>query len=127
MDKQNQMAAVAVGCALLNVILNLMLIPPLSYLGAGIATIATETVLFGLYFYLVSRYLCHVPLHRIAAKSIAACLAMALFIHFCSGINLAGLIASAAPLYFAVLYLLSGFTEEDRELIGKLILRRRGQ
>lgn len=125
MDKQNQMAIVAGGCALLNIILNLILIPHFSYIGAGVATIVTETILFGLYFYLVSKYVSILPLHKIIAKPLIACFTMALFIHFCSAINLAALIIAAAVLYFVVLYLIKGFTEEDRKLIGKLIRRQR--
>lgn len=123
-DKQNRMAAAAVGCALLNVVLNLLLIPRFSYSGAAIATIATESVLLGLYFYFVSRYLYRLPLHKVVVKPLIACLAMALFVYFCGGINLAALIISAALLYFAVLYLIKGFTREDRELIGKIVFFR---
>ena len=126
MNKQNQMIIVAGGCALINIILNLILIPYFSYIGAGIATIATETVLFGLYFYLVSKYLCRLPLHKIIAKPLIACSAMALFIYFCSEVNLAVLIISAVVLYFVVFYLIKGFTEEDWKLIGKLVHRQSG-
>ncbi|KAF5417598.1 MAG: putative flippase AglR [Candidatus Methanophagaceae archaeon] len=121
MNKQNQMATVAGGCALINIILNLILIPHFSYIGAGVATIVTETILFGLYFYLVSKYLSVLPLHKIIAKPLIACSAMAFFINFCSEVNLAVLVISSAVLYFVVFYLIKGFTEEDRKLIGKMV------
>lgn len=121
LDKQNQIAAVAGGCALINIILNLILIPPFSYIGAGIATIVTETVLFGAYFYVVSKYLYRLPLHKVIAKPVVACLVMALFVYFYSGINLAVLIISAAALYLGVLYLIKGFSQEDINLLKRAI------
>ncbi|RLG23827.1 hypothetical protein DRN77_03705 [Methanosarcinales archaeon] len=121
MNKQNQMAAIVGGCALLNIILNLILIPSLSYIGAGIATIITEIVLFMLYFYFVSKYLYRLSLHKIIARPLIACSAMVMFIHFCGEIGLAVLIISAAVLYAVVLCLIGGFDEEDRKLIDDLI------
>jgi len=119
LDKQNQIPAIAGGCALINIILNLILIPPFSYIGAGIATIVTETVLFVAYFHVVSKYLYRLPFHKIVAKPVVACLVMALFVHFCSGINLVLLILSAAVLYFGVLYLLKEFSQEDINLLKR--------
>ena len=121
MNRQNQWAAAAVGCAVINVILNLILIPRFSYIGAGIATITAETFLFGVSFYFVSRYLYRLPFHKIIAKPLIACSVMAVFIHFCGGLNLAALIISAALLYFALLYLMKGFTREDIDLFRQVI------
>ena len=126
MNKQNQMAAIAGGCAVINVILNLIVIPSFSYVGAGLATIATETILFGLYFYLVSKYLCKLPLHKIIVKPLVACATMAAFIYFCSGINLAVLIISAAVVYFAMLYIVKGISREDIDLIKEVLKMSKG-
>ena len=120
-DKQNQMAAAGGGCAVINVILNLILIPHFSYIGAGIATIATETILFGLYFYFVSKYLYKLPFHKVIAKPLIACSAMVLVIYFCSGINLFILIISAAVVYFVMLFLLKEFSREDINLLKQAI------
>jgi len=121
MDKQNQMAVVAAGCALINVILNIILIPRFSYIGAGIATLATETVLFGLYFYLVSKYLCKLPLHKIVARPMVACAIMAAFVCLFYGMNLGLLVVLAAALYFVVLYLTRGFTADDLDLLKEIL------
>lgn len=121
MDKEKQLAAVAGACAVMNVLLNLALIPSLSYVGAGIATIATETILLGAYFYLVSKYLYRLPMRKTVAKPLIACAIMAVFVYFCSGINLAALIVSAAVLYFVMLYLLKEFSQEDIDLLKQAI------
>ena len=122
-DKQNQLAVATGLSALINVILNLILIPPFSYVGAAVATIITETVLFGMYFYFVSKYLYRLPLHKMIISPLIACVAMAIFIHFCNGINLAALIIAASVIYFVVLYLTKGLSSEDIELLKQLIRR----
>ena len=120
-NKQNQVAIAAGVCAVINVILNIILIPYFSYIGAAIATIATETVLCGLYFYFVSKYLHRMPLHKLIIKPLIACSAMVLLIYFCGGINVAVLVISAALLYFVVLYLIKGFSKEDFDLLRQAL------
>ena len=121
MNRQNQMAVAAGTCALMNVILNLVLIPRFSYVGAGIATLATETVLVGLYFYFVSKYLYRPPLHKIVVKPMIACTLMALFVYFCQSLNLAVLIILAVVIYFVMLYLMKGFSKEDMDILKQVI------
>ena len=121
MNKQNILAITCGVCALVNVVLNLILIPNFSYIGAGIATIVTETVLLVLYFYFVSKYLYWLPLHKIILKPMVACALMAIFIYFLSNINLAVIIVSSAILYFIVLYILRWFSPEDFSLISQAI------
>ncbi len=117
MDRQNQMAIVAGSCAVCNVIFNAILIPSFSYIGAAVATIITETILLGAYFYLVSKYLYLLPLHKVIVKPAIACLVMAVFVHFCTWSNLAVVIISAAVLYFAVFFVIKGFSSEDINLM----------
>ncbi len=120
-NRENQIVVAGVICAILNVILNLILIPHFSYIGAAIATVVTLTVLFGLNLYFVSKYLYRLPLHRIAIKPILAAAVMAIFIYFSSGLNLVTIIIIAVVIYFAVLFIIKGFTKEDRDLIAKII------
>ncbi len=40
----------AIICAFFNIIINLMLIPPFGFLGAALATLLTEIILFVIYF-----------------------------------------------------------------------------
>ncbi|KAF5411571.1 MAG: hypothetical protein C5S47_03530 [Candidatus Methanogasteraceae archaeon] len=120
-NRQNRMAVIVGGCALLNIILNLILIPGFSYIGAAIATLITETVLFLAYFYVISKYLYKLPLHRIVMRPLIATTVTALFIQLCSGLNLIVVIISATALYLVVLYLIGGFDKDDRRLLSALI------
>jgi len=120
-NRQNRMAVIVGGCALLNIVLNLILIPGFSYIGAAIATLITETVLFLAYFYVISKYLYKLPLHRIVMRPLIATAVTALFIQLCSGLNLIVIIVSATVLYLVVLYRIGGFDKDDRRLLSALI------
>ena len=113
MDRQNEMAILLGITALVNVILNLILIPPLSYVGAAIATIITETALVGLYVYFLSKHFYTLPFHKIMIGPVIASLVMGIFLHFCGSINLFMLITLAATLYFVILYLIGSLSKED--------------
>ena len=121
LGKQNRMAVIAGCTALINVILNLFLIPSFSYVGAAIATITTEVFIIVLYLYLTSRYLYTIPIHKIIAKPICACAVMGLYIYQFNEIGLILQVIIAIILYFGSLYLLRGFSDEDISLFKKLI------
>ncbi|MFC2002763.1 flippase [Chloroflexota bacterium] len=123
MDKQNKMTVVIGITALINIILNLILIPHFNYVGAAIATITAEAVLFSAYFYLVSDYLTRLRLEKIIIQPLIACAIMAVFIHFYNEMNLALLTIAAGVIYFAVLYLAKGISPEDVNLFKQLIRR----
>lgn len=121
-NKQKVMAAVAGFSALLNIALNLTLIPHLSYVGAAIATLITETILFIIYLYLVSKHLRTFFLHKLIMKPLIASLFMGFFIYFCPSMNLFLIIAISIILYFIVLCIIGGFSDSDKELVKKLFM-----
>lgn len=122
-NKQYVMAVIAGCTALINVVLNLFLIPWLSYTGAAIATIAAEGFLLVAYFYLTSRNFHSISLQKIILKPILACVIMGLFVYTFHNFNLILIILIAASLYFVVLYLVKGFSKEDISLFKQLIIK----
>jgi len=116
MEKQKVVALIAGSCVLINIAINLILIPSFSYVGAAIATIFTETILLGLYFHFVSIYMYRIDLLKLAIKPSIACLSMAIFIYYFKFINLIAVIFLAAFFYFTVLLLLKTFTEDEIHL-----------
>jgi len=122
-DKQKQMIVIAGCTALINIILNLILIPPFSYIGAAIATIVAEGFLIISYLYLNHRYLCMICIHKTIAKPIYACAMMGLFIYQFNEINLVFLIIVAIILYFGSLYLLKGLSNEEISLFKQILKR----
>ena len=99
MDKQNHMAATVGIFALVNVIFNLILIPHFSYVGSAIATLITEGTLLIVYYFLVSKYLKHLPLLKIIISPVIASVLMAVFVYYYKNINLVLLIIISAAIY----------------------------
>ena len=122
--KQNQMVFIAGSTALINVALNLLLIPSFSYVGAAIATIAAEGYLLALYMYVNSRNSYSIPLNKIIIKPVIACIVMGIFLSLFNSINLVLEIAIAIVLYFGSLLLIKGFSNDDLILFSKLIKRK---
>jgi len=120
-DRQNEMAVAAAITAVVNVIINLVLIPYLSYVGAAIATVSSELILFGIYFYLVSKHIHLLPIHKMLVKPIIALIVMSLFIIFFNWLGLFLLVILGAIIYFSVLYLIRGISKEDISLIRQII------
>jgi len=120
MNKQKLFTyAVGIG-ALINIILNLMLIPSLSLYGAAIATLITQIAVFSVLFYFNYKSLGSINF-RFAIKSIVATIFMSLVILTLDKFNLAIIIAVSAAVYFAVFYLIKGFSEEDKEILSRII------
>jgi O-antigen/teichoic acid export membrane protein len=122
-DKQNIMALVAGSTALINVILNLLLIPQYSYIGAAIATITAEGFLLISYLYLNVKYIHGIPFHKIIFKPMIACGVMGLFLLQITEINLFVQIFLSIIIYCFILFLLKGFTSEDISMFKRIINR----
>jgi len=110
-------------CAIVNITLNLILIPILSYNGAAIATVVTYAVLFAASFYFVSKYLQVLPIHKILVKPVISGLMMATFIFYFIDLNIFLLVLLAGIVYLLALLVLKTFSKEDIDLFKKAIKR----
>ena len=118
MEKTNA-KIVAFGVSL-NVLLNFILIPRYSYIGASVATIAAEVAFFVLAYYAISRRLGTLPILRIVSKPLVSSLVMAGALYTLKDVaSLFLLIPLGAVLYFGTLFLIRGFTKEDFDLFKK--------
>ena len=111
--------------ALANVILNLILIPKFSYIGASIATVITEfsALMFGIVVCSNLGYgLSKKNLIGLSKITIAS-LSMSIFIVCLRDLNLLFLILLSAGFYFFILYLLSWFEEVDIEIVRSIVSR----
>jgi O-antigen/teichoic acid export membrane protein len=115
---KEKIVAVSTGIgAILNVVLNLFLIPIMSYVGASITTVITEIILFVLLFYFVSTYLYRLPLLKVTAKTIAAGVVMGICIYYIQSFNVLIVVAIAIVIYFLALVSFGGISKEDITLI----------
>lgn len=109
--------------ALLNLALNFLLIPKFSYMGAGIATLISEIILFILTFAFVSKYFHAFNVFKILYKPLIASAVMAAVIIFLNT-NMFILIFTGAVTYFLILFLFRAFDEGDYLLMKRLIKSR---
>ncbi|MBI2134224.1 flippase [Candidatus Woesearchaeota archaeon] len=106
--------------AILNIIINLILIPKYSYLGAAIATVATELIVLVLLFDQAQKSGYRISILRTLIKPTIAALAMTALILMIKQQNIIVIIPAAAITYFAILLLIKGIGKEDIEMFIKL-------
>jgi O-antigen/teichoic acid export membrane protein len=110
-------------CMVINVALNLMIIPVYSYIGASVTTVATELLSLALYFILCSRigYGITKPMLLNVVKISIASLAMGVFIIYAFNVSLIPLIIVSAAFYLVLLYVIGVFGNEDIKLLLSII------
>ncbi len=111
-------------CTISNVVMNIILIPKYSYIGAATATIVSGLVAFVLYFYFVSKLVSRIQAHELIIKPVIASGVMASFLIFLGDISLILLVPVATVVYFAVLILLKAFSKDDLNLLKQVVGRR---
>jgi len=106
-----------------NIILNLLVIPGYSYVGASYVMIATELTTFSICFYYASKNLCFIRLHRLLLKPLLGSFVMAVVVYYLRPINLFIIVGVAVWVYFATLLALRTFTKQDVSVIKSIIGR----
>jgi O-antigen/teichoic acid export membrane protein len=109
---------------IVNVVINLVLIPQYSYVGASIAILITEFIALVLFFFLAERgHYVHekTELASIVLRIIGASAIMGLFIAYIENLNLIFIIVSASLLYFVTLYIVKVIEKKDILLIKSIV------
>ena len=109
---------------IVNVAINLVLIPKFSYVGASVAILITEVIALVVLFLLAERdryVLKKTELANIVLKIVGASAIMGLFIAYLQNLNLILVIVSASLLYFGTLYVVKGIEKEDIMLIKSIV------
>jgi len=109
--------------ALFNIVLNAVMIPYLSYIGAGIATVLSEVFLYFVFIYFINKHYKKLELHKQFIKPLVAALMMGGFVFYFKDANLFLLIILAALVYFVILYALKTFTQEDKDIFKQVVKR----
>ena len=124
LNRQIIVAKVTGSCALLNVLLNVILIPRYSYIGASITTVMTEFIALSLVFIWSLRIgygLSSKKLMGTMAKILIASAIMGVFILYLRDLTLWGLVPLSALLYFVALYIIRGIDREDILLLRQVV------
>jgi len=109
-------------CALLNVALNLILIPHLSYQGAAIATVVTELVSMCIMIYYLPQYVSKLKLiYEIRAPFIATSFMFIFLLFTYDHFNSLFVVVISTMVYFISIYIFGGIDKDDKRLLSKLI------
>lgn len=123
-NKQRTLMILTFLGAILNVILNFILIPLLSYNGAAIATVATELFVGTLMLFSIRKVqYFSVLFSDVILKSLIAGSIMGIFILIFKNYTLITLIIFSAILYFTALYIVNGLEKEDINLFDQVLKR----
>jgi O-antigen/teichoic acid export membrane protein len=122
-NRQN-LRTVCVGLgAMFNIVLNAVMIPYLSYIGASIATVLSEVFLYIVFIYLISKHYKKLELHKHFIKPLIASLMMGGFVFYFKGANLLLLVVLAGLVYIVMLIMLKTFTQEDKDIFKQIVKR----
>lgn len=130
LNKQILVTFIAAVCAVINVMLNIFLIPALSYKGASIATLTTEFAALAFLSLLSNKIGYGITGERMADmlwRTVAAVTVMGIFVFYFRNLTLWILIPAAALLYFAVLFIIKGVDEEDTRILKQIIPNQRNK
>jgi len=119
-NKQNLLLKLTFVGVILNIILNLILIPHFSYIGASLVTVITEIIGLALSFYFLSKFICKIQIHKIVVKPAVASIILTLLI-LQLNMNLFWSLIIAIISYFTLLVLLKTFSREDFEIFRSII------
>lgn len=118
-------------CVIINIVLNLLLIPEYSYNGASIATVITELVLMLMSFYFISKSISVSALMSsmkvLLIKSSVSCIIMGLVVYFMNAftnINVFLTIISGALFYGLSLVVLGAFSKNEKEFVKSLLFHK---
>ena len=108
----------------LNITLNLILIPKFSYIGAAFATVSSEIINFILLYYFTRKSDFKLNIFRLILKPLIAALVMIISIYYLkSYTNIVVLVGAGAIIYFAALLLMKGIGKEEIGLVKSFSFR----
>ena len=125
-DRQVMFTWAALGSMIVNVVLNVVLIPPFGYLGASWATVLTEVALTGITFIMVTRELGSIPVVRLSWRVVVAGLAMGAVIYpfrQVTGLRALAVIMGGALIFAAALFLIGAVDREERQMLRGALKR----
>ncbi|AUB56456.1 lipopolysaccharide O-side chain biosynthesis protein [Methanobacterium sp. MZ-A1] len=125
-NKQLILTKISFICLVFNVILNLILIPKYSYIGASVVTLITEIILVSYTIFISFRLGYGIDIKKntkIFFKVMGGALVMSAFLLYFSSINLFLLVIIAALIYFIIIFRTKTIDDVDKQLFKELIGR----
>lgn len=127
-DKQSVVLKQTVAAAVLNVVLNAVVIPRYSCIGAAATTVATECFAFAVLFWQSRRHGFGLPKRlfvQFVPRVVLSTMAMGTVVLAFRGLSLAAIIPMAVVTYFVALWGVRGLDTSDKLLLLRLFNQRR--
>ncbi len=123
MNKQAMVAKIMGIVAFFNIILNIILIPHYSYIGASIVTLASDALTLPLMIFVLSKTQFKVPFTILKdfAKVFIASIVMLIPLILLNDLNIFMIILISSLVYVATFISLKGLDEEDIKIIKNII------
>ena len=116
-DRQKTYTKIIGITAGLNIVLNFILIPKYTYIGAGVATLLSEILIFILIYRSIRKYVLKINLWPTVWRPILAAMAMGIVIIKMNFLPLWYVIPIGAVSYFVMFFFLGGFNEHDKDTL----------
>ena len=118
--KEKTSLIVLAGNCVVNIVLNLVLIPKLSLYGAAISTVVSELFYFAGYFFIISRNFGIISLSSVLAKPILASLIMGIFL-FYFDYNIFLSIPMGVLVYVLSMFLMKAADDEEIKMVKSVL------
>ena len=125
-NKQIVVTIVVTICAAVNVILDIILIPRYGVTGASVSALATQSLVFVMYYVWGLRTGYSIPVRNLigtATRVFIASAIMCIFVLYLRNFYILALIPASVLLYFVVLYIIRGIDKEDLSLLRSVFVR----
>lgn len=123
-DKQKFFTYSVAITTIINIILNFVLIPKYSYIGASFATLISEIINFGMLYYFTSINKFKINLAKVLTQPFLANIAVIGLVIYLKNLHLLLLIILSAIIYFVVLFLINGIQKEEINMLRAMLQRK---
>ena len=120
-DKQKVVMYVGLVGLIINVFLNLLLIPRYGFKGAAATTVMSELIVFSVYYLYLSRSYFKVSIWKLSLRPLLASLIVGVLVWKFNELHLALLLLLIFGLYPLLLFCFRTFDEEERDLVYRLV------
>ena len=108
-----------------NVTLNLFLIPKFSLYGAALATVLTEIFYFGGYYYIISKSFYRLNIVSFLIKPTIASVLMGVTIYYLMSLNVFILVVFGILVYCVIMLLLRALNSDDMDIIKRIFVEKK--
>ena len=121
-DKQKAYTMIIGITAGVNILLNVILIPKYTYIGASVATLLCEVLVFVLVYHIIRKSFINVNLLPLLWRPILASTAMGIIILRIDFFPLWYAVPIGTISYFLLFFLLGGFNEDDKGILSEMLI-----